>query len=89
MSAISGVVNTKTEISDKFICSKMTEICYKNKKKKKINSYLSKNLCFSSASKELLPVFINFGDNKYVVVYDGEIYNSDEIKNYIDKIFNI
>lgn len=89
MSAISGVVNTKTEISDKFICSKMTEICYKNKKKEKINSYLSKNLCFSSASKELLPVFMNFGDNKYVVVYDGEIYNSDEIKNYIKEKYNL
>lgn len=83
MSAVSGVVNIKTEIYDKFICSKMIEVCSADKKKEKINSYFSKNLCFASISKEILPVFMNFGDYKYVIIYDGEIYNSEEIKNYI------
>ena len=83
LSAISGIVNINTEIKDKFICSKMTEICSSDRKKEKINSYYSNNVCFASISKDILPVFMSFEGNKYVIIYDGEIYNSEEIKDYI------
>ncbi len=83
MSAISGIVNINAEIKDKFISNKMIETCSLYSKKEKINSYLSKNLCFSSVSKEILPQFMSFGDYKYAIIYDGEIYNSKEITNYI------
>jgi len=83
MSAISGIVNINSVIKDRDICQKMSDACCRIKKDFCYKSYISENAHLSASSETDIPVTKVLNGIKYTIVYDGELYNTEELKSYL------
>lgn len=84
MSAISGVINIKSSLNNKDLIKKMTEKSAHRGKNGKYSEYISNSACFASYSKEDIPHTKILDGIKYTILYDGEIYNIDDAKSYLN-----
>lgn len=86
MSAIAGIVNTENVIyEEKSNIELMIEKMLARGKNAKITSLYYNNALLSCVSKKDLPSEFEFEGKKYTVMFDGEIYNIQEIKDYINQ----
>ncbi len=88
MSAISGIVNLKSESEISGISEKICLSASHRGKHGTFSEYKSKRAVLSAFSIEPLPLSLCLDGTKYTIVYDGEIYNIDEIKSYLSAKYN-
>jgi len=90
MSGLAGIVNTKRLLRDeKYSTEKMAKKMLSREKESSVKSAYYDNAMFSCASNRELPFICEYEGMKYAIMFDGEIYNIEEIKNYISLRYNL
>lgn len=84
MCGLVGFVNLKHDISDqKDILTNMTKALAKrgpNEESFYINEHINLGHRRLIVSNEHMPVCVTYDENTYTIVYDGRLYNSNEIQ---------
>lgn len=90
MSGISGIVNPKTNIRNKKnMCEAMSGSLLHRSRGGSVKCADFENAVISAASNDGTPLRKTLDGYDYTLVYDGEIYNLKEIKDYIGNKFSL